>query len=253
MATPAPVALTWNGYVAQVCNMAVVATTTVSGVLQGVDPETNVLLPQACNYAELRIQRDLDLNASLTSNAYTFTAGNNVLSIPVGDFVALQTLSVSGVPLIPVSKEFIQNVYGTNANPGSPQYFAPYGGDMATAGNTSNNFIVGPYPDSNYPVAVTGTIRLPSLYQSATTPLAAAATTFISTWLPDLLIQASMIYVSEYQRQFSGASNDPDMPGSYELQYGNLLKGALVEEARKKFSASAWSAMSPPVVASPSR
>ena len=64
---------------------------------------------------------------------------------------------------------------------------------------------------------------------------------------------ASMIYISAYQRNFGRQSDDPQMAQSYEAQYNALLKGAAVEEARKKFEAAAWSSQSPAVVATPSR
>ena len=68
------------------------------------------------------------------------------------------------------------------------------------------------------------------------------------------MIMASMVYLSAYQRNFSGmAANDPNMPVSYESQYQALLKGATIEEARKKFQSSAWTSQSPAVVASPGR
>ena len=120
-------------------------------------------------------------------------------------------------------------------------------------GNTFNNIVFGPYADNTYSVVVNGTIRLPSLYKFATQALAATAKTFISTYLPDLLVQASMIYISQFQRNFGPAANDPNMGPTYELQYQNLLKSAFVEEARKKFEASAWSSMSPSVAATPTR
>jgi hypothetical protein len=160
---------------------------------------------------------------------------------------------VNGAPLTPVSKEFIQNVYGSNALTAQPQYFAVYGGDFSTFGATYQNVIVGPWPDQTYPVVLTGTVRLPTLANYATSGQASTATTFISTWLPDLLIQASMIYVSQYQRNFNPTSNDPQMPGAYEAQYQTLLKGAGVEEARKKFQSAAWSSYSPAPVATPTR
>ena len=62
-----------------------------------------------------------------------------------------------------------------------------------------------------------------------------------------------MIYIAQYQRNFGQASNDPAMGPTYELQYQNLLKTAIVEEARKKYSAAAWSSMSPAVAATPTR
>lgn len=258
MAVPQSVALSWNGLVAQLANMAVVSTTTNGNITVGVDTAFNTLLPQAVNYAELRIARDCDLQQSLTSNSYTLTPGNNQLQILVSDFVAVQTVgvTVSGAlsPLLPVTKEYIQAVWGDPAVLAQPQVFAPYGGDASTGGSTYTNFLVGPYPDLNYPVQVTGTTRLPSLNQFATQQQANSGMTFISTWLPDLLIQASMVYIAEFQRDFGSANdNDPGMGGFYENTYQNLLKGAIVEEARKRFSAGAWSSMGPTPIATPTR
>jgi hypothetical protein len=257
MAAPVTIPLTWNLFVTQIATMAVVGYQTVNGVVQGVDAAVNVMLPQACQYVELRAQRDLDILPSLTSNGYQLTPGNNTLAIGSNDFVTLQTLGVTvgGVltPLLPASKEFIQTVYGDPSYTAQPLYFAMIGGDAATGGNTYNNILVGPYPDINYPVAAMGTVRLPSLALSATPSLAATGTTFLSTYYPDLMIQGAMIYVSEYQRQFGATANDPQMPGTYESNYQTLVGRAIVEEARKKFQASAWSSMSPPSVASASR
>lgn len=258
-ATPQTTPLTYNGYVTQVATMAVVNVQTTSGVVVGIDAEFNAIIPQMLNYAELRIQRDLDLLPSQTSRPYTLTIGNNQLQLGAYDFVTVQTvtLNVSGVtyPLLPSTKEYLQNVYGSSAvgSRGQPKLFAIYGGDLATGGETYNNILLGPYPDIAYNVEVIGTVRLPTLYENATTPLAATGTTFISTYFPDLLIQASLIYISQFQRNFGQASNDPAMGPTYELQYQNLLRAAAVEEGRKKFSASAWSSMSPQVAATPTR
>lgn len=256
MSSPNTNPLTYNLYVQQVANMAIVDVTTVNGVLIG-DASWETLVPSMLNYAELRIQRDLDLLPLLTSSNYATVPGNNILSISSNDFVTVQTVAVvvSGVTytLLPTSKEFIQNVWGDTSVRGQPTVFAMYGGDMATGGNVSNNILMGPCPDNNYFVSITGTIRAPSLYLNANTANAATATTFISTYFPDLLVQASLVYISQFQRNFLPTSNDPEMPGSYEAQYQSLLRGATVEEARKKFQASAWSSMSPPVAASPTR
>jgi hypothetical protein len=106
--------------------------------------------------------------------------------------------------------------------------------------------IVGPWPDNNYTVEIVGTIRPASLSDVNTE-------TFISLYLPDLMIMASMIYVSGYQRNFGRQSDDPQMAQSYESQYQALLGPAVVEEARKKFQSGAWSSMSPAVAATPTR
>ena len=257
MASPVTVPLSWNGLVAQIANLAVVTTTTVSGVLQGADAAFNTVVPQAVQFAELRIQRDLDLLPSLQSNSYQLTPGSNQLQISINDFVTVQTLGVTVggalTPLLPVSKEWLMYIYGDPSFTAQPVAFAMIGGDAATGGNTFNNILVGPYPDINYPVSVFGTARLPSLVLNATPSLAATATTWISTNLPDMLIQASMIMLAQFQRNFGQTSSDPQMGPSYEAEYQTLLGRAIVEESRKKFQASAWSSMSPPSVASASR
>lgn len=257
MTTPQTTPLTYNGYVTQIATMAVVDTTTVSSVVESTDPAFNIIIPQMLNYAELRIQRDLDLLPSETSRSYTISSGSNQLQLDADDFVTVRTITITSsgntYTLLPTSKEFLQNVYGSSSYTDIPAFFAMYGGDLATGGNTYNNIIFGPYSDNSYSVTVTGTVRLPTLYQNATTAQAATGTTFISTYFPDLLIQASMIYIAQYQRNFGQASNDPAMGPTYELQYQNLLKGAGIEEARKKFTAAAWSSMSPAVAATPSR
>jgi hypothetical protein len=210
------------------------------------------------NYAELRIQRDLDLMPLQTvNNTYILSNGGNLIQISVNDFVTVQNIMlVNGTVkkhLVPISKEFIQEVYADSGVTGLPRYFAPYGGDAATSGNTWMTFIVGPYPDKNYPLEIVGSTRMISLAWYANSSLSSTGTTFISTFLPDLLLMASMVYISGYQRNFSAASDDPNMAVNYEKQYQALLKGAMVEEARKRFRASAWSSEAPAPVAAPVR
>lgn len=233
----------YNTYVQQIATMAVVPTT---------DPNYQIILPQMISYAELRMQRDLDfLSTQISTSAYSFTANNNTLVVPQSQFVTTQTMEViSGTgassALLPVTKEYIQNVYGSGSLSGLPLYYAEYGGDAATTGFTSQLIIVGPIPDSSYQVRLTGTVR--------SAPLSATNTqTYISTNLPDMMIMASMIYISAYQRNFGRQSDDPQMAQSYESQYQVLLRSALSEENRKKYEAAAWSSYSTAPAATPSR
>lgn len=234
-----------NSYVEQLANLAVVKL----NLSDPTDPFT-ILIPQAISYAENRIYRDLDFLSTVTrSSSYQFTAGNRNLTIPASDFVTIQELNVitpatitnpeqgTRNPLLPTTKEFLNNVYNYLSVTSVPQYFAMI---------DQNNVIVGPWPNNTYTVEVTGTIRPDSL--SATNP-----TTFISLYLPDVFLMASMIFVSGYQRNFGRQADDPAMAQSYESQYKTLLAGATIEEARKKFQASAWSSMSLPVAATPAR
>ena len=231
-----------NSYVTQVATMAVVEST---------DANYLIILPQMITYAENRIYRDLDLLSTQFPRTYSLTSGDNLLTIPASDFITIQTVSINNsgsayAPLLPVTKEYIRNVYGDPTQTAIPTVFAMYGGDLATYGTTSNIIEFGPAPDQAYGVRVTGTPRPPSI--SATN-----LTSWVSLYLPDLLIMASMVYISAYQRNFGRMNDDPQMAQSYEGQYQTLLKTAGLENARAKFQAAGWTAYSPAVAASPTR
>jgi hypothetical protein len=241
----------YDTYKKQIYVMAGYTVDPITGLITDYDQNYLTILPEMITYAELRMQRDLDFLSTQTSTtAYSLTANNNTLSIPTSAFVTLQTIQVNDdsgpTPLLPTTKSFLQNVWPNVSGATVPQYFAVYGGDSATAGQTSQNIIFGPWPDSSYNLTLTGTIRSETL--SETNP-----TTFISVYLPDLFIMASMIYMSGYQRNFGRSNDDPQMAITYESQYKSLLMSATVEEFRKKFEAAAWSSMSPAPVASLTR
>ena len=252
--------LTYSQYVTQIATMAVVAET---------DPAFVTILPQMITYAENRMYRDIDFmftSTSLHGVSFVLTPGNRNLSFDInlslnsdaqtGTFVVSEQINLLTdaegnaadttnpdacvrVPLLPTTKEFLDAVYGSSltANLGQPQYFVPFNETL---------FFVGPVPDQAYPVEVVGTYRPNSLAATNTT-------TFISLYLPDVFIMASMIYISAYQRNFGRANDDPQMAVTYESQYQALLKSAIVEEARKKFDAAGWSSQSPSPVATPTR
>ena len=252
--------LTYSQYVTQIATLAVV------------DPaDTNFLtiLPQCITYAENRMYRDIDFmftSTSLHGTSFMLTAGNRNLSFNIdlsansdaasGTFVVSEQinllLNANGTaasttdpdtcvryPLLPTTKEFLDAVCGSSltADRATPRYFVPFNETL---------FFVGPVPDTNYNVEVVGTYRPNSLSSTNTT-------TFISLYLPDVFIMASMIYISGYQRNFGKLADQPEMAVSYESQYQALLKSAVVEEARKKFDASGWSSQAPASVATPSR
>lgn len=253
MSTPTP--LTFNSYVQQIATLAVVQYT-AGTPYSFTDAPSQAMLPQMLNYAELRIQRDLDLfQATATPATYSLSSGANLLTLGAYDFVAVQTLNAKATsggvvssPLTPVSPEFLQNLYPDNTVTGPPKFFAPLGGDN-TGGTTSQLYLIGPYTDQAYTVTAYGLQRLPTLYVSTGS---GANSTFISTMLPDLLLMASMIFVSGFQRNFGRQSDDPQMAVSYESQYKSLLDAARMENYRARFQASGWSSQSVPT-ATPTR
>jgi hypothetical protein len=236
-----PTGLNYSQYVTQIATMAVVEPS---------DPAFVTILPAMIDYAELRIYRDLDLLSTVTtSTSYTLSASDRRVTFPASAFVSLQQVNVitpagssdpdsaTRVSLMPATKEFLDAVYPSATGAAVPKYFA-----MLNA----TTVLVGPWPSSAYTVELVGTTR-PATLSAANT------TTVISTQLPDLLIMASMIYISGFQRNFGRASDQPDMAVSYESQYQGLLKGAMVEEFRKKFQSGGWTSFSPSPIATPTR
>lgn len=254
--------LSYNAYIQNVGVMAVETTTMNAGVCQFNSAPLQIIVPQILNYAEQRIARDLDLLSSQTSNIYTLTTGANVFPLPVNDFQVVQTLEivqisngavVNACPLLPTSKEFIQNVYGGLYTADMPQYYAMYGDNFGSEQDTATNILLGATPNYAYSLRVTGMAAQPSLYQNAVAGTADTAYTYISQWYPDLLLIASMIYVSGYQRNWSSTSDDPAMAQSYEKQYQALRLGAVPLENRRKSMGSGWTAYSTPIAATPNR
>jgi hypothetical protein len=110
----------------------------------------------------------------------------------------------------------------------------------------TTTILLGPWPDGGYTIEIVGTTRA--------TPLSNAnQSNYLSNQLPDVYIAAAMIFASGWMRNFGAQMDNPQMAMSWETQYQNLLKSATVEEFRRKFQASAWSSMSPAVVATPTR
>ena len=234
--------LTYSQYVSEIATLAVVPSD---------DPNFVEILAQMITYAENRIYRDLDLLETVTAiSSYTTALNGRTVTFPIADFITVQEVNVitpagTTIPdngtrtaLLPVTKEWMNYNYVSSASAAVPYYFAMF---------NQNTIILGPWADDTYTIEIVGTFRPDSLSASNTS-------TFVSLYLPDLMIMASMIYISAFQRNFiSAAANDPQMPVNYETQYQTLLKGAMVEEARKKFQSAGWTSMSPAPVASPTR
>jgi len=218
-------------------------------VVEPDDENFLALLPSVITYAENRMCRDLDFLSTVASDIYAISINSRTITVPENDFVTVQAVNIltpSGTsdpnnatrnPLVPRTKFYLDMMYPSYLSKALPKFYAPF---------NSTTYIVGPWSDADYSVEFVGTTRPVSLSEDNTT-------TFISTYLPDLMLMASMVFVSAQQRNFSAMSNDPQMPVNYESQYEKLKLSAMVEEARKKAEASAWTAMSPAAAASPNR
>jgi hypothetical protein len=235
-------ALTYTSYVAQVSNLMVQSPT---------DPNFLTMLPGMIDYSEQRIYRELDLLVTRDQDNATFLSSGNrlvTLASSTGPFIVVEQISVitpvtagtsNGTrnPLTRVTKEFMDFAWPNSSNTGVPIYYT-------TIDNLT--FVMGPAPNAGYLLEVTATTR--------PTPLSASnSSTFLTTFLPDVFMAASMVFATAYQRDFGAMVDDPQRAASWESQYKILKESANLEELRKRFMGPAWQAMTPSPVATPAR
>ncbi len=234
--------ITYATYVSSLQNLAPVATS---------DPNFATDLPNIIDDAELRCYRTLDLLNTVATATATLSTSTRSFNLPStnGTFVVAQSFSVitpstttdpdSGTrnPLTPIAKEALTFLWPSSTGSTVPTYMAPV---------TQSSWIVGAWPDAAYTVEVTGTIRPNALSSSNTT-------TLLSVYFPDLLIAASMVRLAAYMKNYGAAVDDPKMAITWDGHFNTLLQSAEVEEARKKFSSSAWSDKQPTPLANPPR
>lgn len=212
------------------------------------DPNFLIELPNIIDDAEQRIYRELDLlntivrdsSATLTANSRNFTFPQHfVVSESLNVFTPVNSLT-NRITLTPTTREFIDHVYGNEAavnTPSVPIYYAMI---------TDQTIIVGPPPDANYSLEVVGTIR--PLPLSVTNP-----TTYLSLYLPDMFLAASLVFGFGYLQNYGAATDNPQSAVSWEAHYTTLAASANIEENRKKYAAQAWSPKQPAPLASPAR
>ena len=205
------------------------------------------MFPNAIDYAEQRIYRDLDPIETIVRDTKILTPNSRTVSLPstFGTFVVIDGLNllVGGIRtsvLAPVSREFIDMIYPSDTaalSPSYPQYFSMLS-DQIT--------LVAPPPDGAYTIEVVGRTRpLPLTVANPTTTL--------TTNFPDLFLTAAMVFASGYKQNFSATGDDPRSAMSWEQQYNLLLASAQNEQARKRFASASWSSRRQETPPSPAR
>lgn len=220
------------------------------------DPDIVTMLPNAIDYAEQRIYRELDLldtvfrdsSSQLVTNNRNFTLPGLSTSVTTGEFITTQGINVitpvatqpdSGTrnQLVAVSPDYLDMAWPSVTGASVPQFYAML---------TQDTLIVGPWPDAAYVVEVRGTIRPAALSATNTA-------TFLTQNLPDLFLAASMVFVAGWMKDYGSQADDPQLAQSWEGQYGKLMGSAQIEEARKKYQGPAWTPLSPAPLATPPR
>jgi hypothetical protein len=222
-------ALDYNTFVATIANIT---------ALDPTAPEFVQILPEAIAYAEGRIYRELDILDSVAiNNSNSFTPVNRNFTLPAAPYGAFLTLTGVNVlygagpqrqQLQPVAMSYLNAVWGSPTGASLPEYFAMVRQDLIQ---------VGPWPDQAYLVEVIGTFTPEPM--SSTNP-----TTFLTIFVPDLLIAAAMVFMSGYQRDFGSQSDSPQQSQSWENQYATLFRSAMLLQLRAKFAGPGWTSLS---------
>lgn len=208
--------------------------------LSALDPtmdEFIQIMPRVIEYAEDRIYREMDfLDTVYVNSTGTLLNGNREFTIPAISEGVKAT--VTGVNILytdnqrqvlqPVAVSYLNYVWGSPTIQALPEYFAMLRQDT---------ILVGPFPDQSYQVEVFGTFQPTPM--SATNP-----TTILTTYVPDLLVAAGMIFTTGYMKDFGSQSDNPQAAQSWETQYQGLFKSAMMLELRKKFAGPGWTSLS---------
>lgn len=218
-------------------------------------------MPGCIDYAEGRCYRDLDIFAGNVRDGSSSTVANSRnfnLPTGVGTYIIVDGINIitpastspeSGtrVPLQPVSRDFLDAAYPSSTGATVPSYFSYLTNNTyLSGGSTQTQVIFGPWPDSTYRVEVIGKIQL--------TPLSASnPNTYLTDFLPDIFIAASMVYLSGFMRNYGAMADDPKMATSWDTEYQKLLASAATYEARKRWSGASWSSKQPEMTAVPQR
>lgn len=241
--------ITYNSYVSEIATITAIT----SAILVNGDNNFQGIIPAAIDYAEGRLYRELDLPVvSIVDTTVTCTSGVRTIAISTisGEPLIIEALNIfssagttssntTRVPLTPATRAVVDAVYPSalSSRCGQPEFFARISNDT---------LILGPTPDQAYGVEMQATIR-PS-------PLSA---TNSSTWLtqnvPELMIAASMVFMSGHMRDFGAQSDNPQMAQSWESQYQNLMRQMGTDAQRMKFMSQGWTSEQPSPVATPPR
>lgn len=201
------------------------------------------ILPDAIQYADNRIFRELDMIAEdfRDSSASTSALNRNfTLPTTLGTFQVITGINIitpaatapeSGTrnQCTMASLDVLDRIYPSTTGAGVPSLYSYF---SQAAGQTG--IIFAPWPDAIYRVEVIGKIIPTAL--SASNP-----TTFLTLYLPDLYIAAAMVFMSGFMRNYGAGADDPRQAISWENQYTQLRDSAATVEARKRGAGASWS------------
>lgn len=229
---------------------------TIANLMATSETDSNFLqiFPSAIDYAEDRIYREGDFLAMRVTDTSNVTANARNYTLPTtfGKFQSVDQINIftpvstttTRNPVLPASLDLINMLWQSDTAAASttiPTYFAV--NSQSSTGNTVVTF--GSPPGAAFTAEVVGDVQPAAISVSNTT-------TYLSTFLPDVLVAAIMIFMTGFQKNFGSQADDPKMSQSWEQQYTTLMNSANLVEMRKKFQSQGWTSKQPaPIAATP--
>jgi len=235
--------MTYSEYVNAIADLLILleTITDATSATPSTDVNFNTILPRAIEYAEQRMYRELDLLQTTESDTATTSSGSRSVTIPSG-FIVVQSVYVvtpaGSAPTDPTaSVNPLSRISLDGLNIMWPQ--GQVTGDLPTHYANFNNSTIylAPAPDDTYTVQFFGTRRPTALSSSNTS-------TILTTYIPDVFIACSMVFLAGYQRDFGSQADDPKLAQSWEAQYQQLRASAEGEISRMKSQAQQWNTFS---------
>lgn len=235
--------MTYSEYVNAIADLLILleTITDASSATPSTDVNFNTILPRAIEYAEQRMYRELDLLQTETRGTATTTANNRSVTIPSG-FVVVQSVylttpagslptdsGASRNPLVRISLDGLNIMWPAGQTAGTlPLYYANF---------DNSTIYIAPAPSATYTVEFFGVARPTALSSTNTS-------TILTTYIPDIFIACSMVFLAGYQRDFGSQADDPKLAQSWEAQYQTLKASAVGEIARMKAESQQWDTFS---------
>lgn len=187
------------------------------------DPDFLIMAPQALQYAELRLLRDIDPIAYREQRDVALPlVAQGVCTAPADTVIVRGVWYVfpggARARLDRRDREFLNLYTPVPGTLGVPRYWASEDGET---------IVVCPIPPEDTTLKVDLTYRPAGM--SASNP-----TTWLGTWAPDALFHAAMVFAVGFQRSFGEAQTVGADGLSWESSYQTALAGVMLEMRRRK-------------------
>lgn len=167
---------------------------------------------------ESRIYRDLRIREMEVVTAATVTSSTFAVPADYREMRNLYVTDATGAYLYELERAspfWLRSQFQLQSSQGRPQYYAREAG----------NFVIGPYPNTSYPLSMLYYARLPSLSVTNTT-------NWLTSNNPDLIFAAAMVEAGVYQQ-------DTQAVQYWESKYGQLSSQVEKADKNERMSGSA--------------